>query len=310
MLSSEVLSEERLSLMLRGADIYNDWLEQLLERGLTSLEKAPESFDLMAAQMIDHKLNGFATQLKMLGELLKNDPHWPSKIISELTLLQLATRRLRSWEREKEATKFDLLNVFGIGLKKEKLLVNAEEKCLWLVTGITENKLGSLNERKTYLMDQNGRFAILIDYLFGRQKVKPLIFGQFYDAQMAFYPGSLPLRVAPKTIFRSSNNFSYPVNAVTHLSDLSRHIQDGLIKNPWIRELPFFLKEVLIVDIDQQFYLKDKHGGSLSVLLPVQWGRRLALGCLESQLSIFGVWQKGHVQVLSAQIYGQYFMIN
>lgn len=296
--------------MRRGAEIFNEWLGQLLENGLVTLEKMPESFDLMAAQMIDHKLNGFATQLQILGQVVKNDPHWPRKIISELTLMQLATRRLRTWDTETESTKFDLFNVFGINLKKEKLLGNARQKCIWLVIGMTENKVDNLNERKTYLIDEYGQMVMIIDYLFGRQKLKSLVFGQYYEAEMAFYPGSLPLRVVPKQIFRSNTRFKNIANATTLLTDFYKFVQEGLIKNPWIKELPCYLADVVVILRDKQFFIKDKHGGCMNVLIPEQWGRRLSLGCLESPLSLFGVWQKGNLQVLSAHIYGQYFMID
>ncbi|MCB0636773.1 MAG: hypothetical protein KDC54_09165, partial [Lewinella sp.] len=114
-------SAKRLVLMDQGVEELDKWLRNLLRGGLAQLTPEDDTWESIAARMVDSKLGSIARRIRLCRELFATD-EWPSRLLGELGLLYLF---VQVWQRKPSlgpAQKRELLQVAGWNLRQEQIL--------------------------------------------------------------------------------------------------------------------------------------------------------------------------------------------
>ncbi len=83
-------AEKRQAQMIKGLDLLDLWLNDLIRNGLASMESRPASFwEEQRAQMVDAQLEGLGNRVLRLGEIPNSSANWPDQLMAELGKLAL-----------------------------------------------------------------------------------------------------------------------------------------------------------------------------------------------------------------------------
>lgn len=297
--------------MQKGGALAMERIEGIVRSGLGDLEKNPGQLQHLAGLLIDHKLNGLSRQVKRLPDVIESDMTWPKEVLDTLTRAHHALLALSNASKLTESEKIDLFIFCGATIRKDMLLKDREDIpfqiCYQL--GVLETEEDRLTVRKTFYMDREGLLATNIEFLFGRNRTRPLSSGIFYDIKAIFYPGSVPNRVLINGARKSSHSFPLSPTGLNDLEHMAADIRNKLSINPWLLSHPYWLQDMTLQRKGEDILVVDKPGHALSVDISDIWYRRLELAARESELHLLVEWQPGRLQVISAYCYETLFSV-
>lgn len=240
---------KRLARMVAGAEDLVAWLEDLMRAGLASLDKQPPRFwEGQAARLVDNQLPGLAATTRELATLRHAHADWPDRLLGRLGELYLLARAFLNLPALGPEARADVLLQVGVNLKKEDLLATAAPVAdSWRVLGQLRWEEDRLTARRTWLHGRaTGRTALVLEFSFGGQPFStPFIPHGAYLGELAFYPGRLPLRAAPVNVRFDGTVPANAVPAGQAISQLLHDYADALARQPWLREWPATLGQVL-----------------------------------------------------------------
>ncbi|MDO7852089.1 SWIM zinc finger family protein [Hymenobacter convexus] len=247
--ATPAVDPKRLARMAAGAEELTAWLEDLMRAGLASLDKQPTSFwESQAARLVDNQLPGLAATVRELATLRHAHADWPARLLGRLGELYLLTRTFQNLPNLAPDARADVLQQVGINLKKEDLLVTAAPVAdAWRVLGQYRWEEDRLTARRTWLHGRDtGRTALVLEFSFGGQPFStPFMPHGAYLGELAFYPGLLPLRAAPVSMKFDGTVPAHVVPAGRSISELLADYAQALARQPWLREWPATLTQVL-----------------------------------------------------------------
>ncbi|MBO2011116.1 DUF5691 domain-containing protein [Hymenobacter negativus] len=240
---------KRLARMANGADDLAAWLEDLMRAGLATLDQQSDRFwEGQAARLVDNQLPGLASTLRELATLRHSLPDWPPRLLGRLGELYLLVRAFQNLPHLSPDARPEVLQMVGVNLKKDDLIANATPVAdTWRVLGQFVWEEDRLTARRTWLSGRNtGRTALVLEFSFGGMPFNsPFIPQGSYLGELAFYPGLLPLRAAPVHIKFDGTVPSNAMPAGQPISQLLHDYADALARQPWLREWPATLSQVL-----------------------------------------------------------------
>ena len=245
------IDPKRLARMVAGAEDLVAWLEDLLRAGLASLDKQPPKFwESQAARLVDNQLPGLAATVRELATLRHAHADWPARLLGRLGELYLLARAFLNRPGLSPEARADVLQQVGVNLKREDLLATAAPVAdSWRVLGQLRWEEDRLTARRTWLHGrETGRTALVLEFSFGGQPFStPLISQGSYLGELAFYPGRLPLRAAPVSLKFDGTVPPEAVPAGQSIGQLLDDYANALARQPWLREWPATLAQVLPV---------------------------------------------------------------
>jgi hypothetical protein len=298
----------RLARMAAGAEELVAWLEDLVRAGLATLDQQPASFwESQAARLVDNQLPGLAGTVRELATLRHAHADWPARLLGRLGELYLLVRTFQNLPRLSPDARPDVLQQVGVNLKKEDLLATAAPVAdTWRVLGQFRWDEDRLTARRTWLLGRRtGRMALILEFSFGGQPFStPFIPHGSYLGELAFYPGLLPLRATPVNVRFDG---TVPPDAVPpgqSISQLLHGYADALARQPWLREWPATLSQVLPTPLpDGSWQL---HHATESGVVPLRLSEDTDIGwqlLAESggqPLTLFGEWDGRAFRPLSS----------
>ncbi|GAB3846934.1 hypothetical protein GCM10028822_07640 [Hymenobacter terrigena] len=264
---------KRLARMTAGAEDFMAWLEDLMRAGLATLDKQPANFwESQAARLVDNQLPGLAAALRDLATARHAHADWPPRLLGRLGELYLLARAFLNLPNLAPDARADVLQQVGINLKKEDLLATAAPVAdAWRVLGQFRWEEDRLTARRTWLHGRNtGRTALVLEFSFGSQPFNtPFIPHGAYVGELAFYPGLLPLRAAPVNVKFDGTVPASAVPAGKSISQLLDEYATALARQPWLREWPVTLTQVLPAPLPDGGWLL--HHASEPLTLPLRF---------------------------------------
>ncbi|SET37237.1 DUF5691 domain-containing protein [Hymenobacter actinosclerus] len=243
----------RLARMETGAADLAAWLEDLLRAGLATLDQQPPKFwENQAARLVDNQLPGLAATVRELATVRHSYAHhWPARLLGRLGELYLLVRAFQNLPGLSAEARLEVLQLVGISLKKEALLTTttpvADE---WLVLGQFSWEEDRLTARRSWLHGRaSGRLALVLEFAFGGQAFATALLPRAsYRGELVFYPGLLPLRAAPVGLayHGAAPPAAQPGLAGQHIAQLLEGYADALARQPWLREWPAVLTDVVL----------------------------------------------------------------
>jgi len=193
------------------------WLADQVRQGIAK-SRRHDQWDDLVKRLIDAQAPAVAGSLSRLGAVLDGDD-WPARLLSEYALLHLlcvahrglslpagdgSETRSRATDGEEvrgKAAPVGLLervrDRIGFPTAKEEVLARgATVRDLWDVLGRRDEEHDRLIARRVWLRGRaTGRAALVLSFAPAGQALDAsLVTGTTIDADLAFYPGSAPLR--------------------------------------------------------------------------------------------------------------------
>jgi hypothetical protein len=240
--------EERVA---GGLDELERWLADQIRQGLVATRRAgPGHFDEIGRRMVDAQASGIAGVLSRLGPITARED-WPARLVAEYGLLHLLAvghRRRAELPAELVAT---IRSRVGFTLSREEVLARPAMRDLWDVLGRRDEEHDGLVTRRVWLRGRGtGRPALVLSFApVGKELDASLVTGTTVDAELAFYPGSSPLRAlvarrhdAPALAAEAADGGPPP--GVT-IRQALLEVAEALAGDPWTDGRPLVLAGVV-----------------------------------------------------------------
>jgi hypothetical protein len=292
-------AERREQRINGGIEELDRWLRDLVRGGLAEVPGRPrQSFDQMAARLVDAQAPGLARLVRELGYLPHSGDRWPERMLIVLGRLQLLLdgwRRIDAFEPDMQA---ELRAQVGIAESRESVLTSPPVRDRWSVLGRRLIVDERFQIQRTWLWGQTtGRWALVLDFAAGSQPLPPQPApGAQVEADLHFYSGCFPLRA----IFAgepgaSANEVRVPAVPIRDaLVDYAR----ALARNPWLERFPMMLADVTPRGTDTAWSVLD--GGRRGLPLAGSHGWRLLAIAGGRPIHLFAEWDGYALHPLAA----------
>lgn len=295
--------ETRWKRIESGVQELQRWLGDQFTQGFASFSPSHYAqWENMAARMVDAQAPGLARMIREALSLMQSGSEHQQEAIEQLGLAQLlCNAALRRTELAPEKLA-DIQTALGWSLEKDEIQSTGTPVTdHWVVLGqITEDYDTRLTERRTWLYGtQTKQYALLLDFAFkGQGGLTWSWINQYtYEATLAYYPGSMPLRAILLEQNKESNQFSLPPYMLEESINTSSVL---LASNPWLVQTPVFLPDVLPLLHQDEWWVKT-HAGYflLNIHEPNCWNL-MAFSAGEA-IHLFAEWNGRTLRPLAAQ---------
>ncbi|MEV4250601.1 SWIM zinc finger family protein [Streptosporangium canum] len=254
-------AEQREQRVAAGLSELERWLADQIRQGIAG-SRRHDHWDDLARRLIDAQAPGVAGGVSRLNAVLATDD-WPARLLGEYALLHLlavAHRRLPEVMRVAEAgadarpeaaqprpPAAGLLRRVrervGFPVTREEVLAGETVRDVWDVLGCRDEEQDRLTARRVWLRGRNtGRAALVLSFAPPGQALDAsLVTGTAIDADLAFYPGSSPLRALVAT--RHDGVPAGPPPGST-LEQALEEVAGALAGDPWLDSWPVVVASV------------------------------------------------------------------
>ncbi|GAA2664100.1 SWIM zinc finger family protein [Streptomyces lunalinharesii] len=287
-------AERRSQRIGAGAMELEQRLQDLLHAGLTTVGHfdAPSSaagpggpapgdrhsWDETAARMVDAQAPGLAARVRELGALPSTGADWPSRLLAECALLHLLGQGFLGVERLPAPLAATVRTRVGVTTEAADVLSGPDTVTLrdrWLVLSQHDGTEGPLTARRIFLRgERTGRMALHLSFGGSHRPLDvALPPGHLLDADLAYYPGARPLRVALGA--RHSPAAPGPVPSGCGIDAALAAYGRALRDDPWLDAWPVVLADVTPIPGSSHgdWQLADADGESALPLDPRCLGR-------------------------------------
>ncbi len=271
---------QRLNRVRQGVQALSLWLEDLLRRGLGSLQnESPSFWETQAARLVDAQAPGLARRVREMAVIPASGDGWQDRLLRQLARLHLLLEAVRRLDDLPLALQEEVRSQVGWTRDQKSLRRQPGKHDCWLVLGRLVTEENRLRVRRTWLWGMGSRQAALIlDFASpGRPFESNLIPGTGLDAELVFWPGPLPQRALIKTCRATS-----PIKSLPGYPDLLSALSaygTAITSNPWLERFLMPLENVIPVREGDGWAIRDGQDHFLLLDLPPDEGwRLLALG--------------------------------
>jgi len=250
-------AEKRLLLVDQGLDSLDLWLQDLIRAGLAGIELQKASFwEKQAARLVDNQAPGLAARVRRLALIPGSSPHWPEQLLRALGSLALLIAAFRHLDGLKPGLRADVRSLIGWNLKEEEVVAHGDLVTdRWLALGqLVEDDDRLCTQRTWFHGTRSNRPALVLQFAIpGGAFGMPLVPGTEFDATLAFWPGSYPLRAFIHQRHGPTLPLTHRPPAVGIAAFLERAGQ-ALARQPWLDRLPVVLADVVPTSSDGEYW--------------------------------------------------------
>ncbi|MFR9751145.1 DUF5691 domain-containing protein [Nocardia sp. 004] len=270
--SSLPATAERRSARVRaGLAELDVWLTDQVRTGLAESARSYHAFETIAARMIDAQAPGPAAVLRRLPAIVATRTDWPDILLREYARLHLLIAAHRQLDAVSPALRASIRSHIGYPYPIEAVRTEPPVRDQWMVVGLRITEEARLHTRRSWLYGRTSRrWALLVEHSFGSPSFATDLpaLGRLVDAQLHFYPGSVPLRAVwgerygadePGTALPHSDN-----RPATIATELAEHAA-ALGADPWLRSWPMLLADVVPTRTEQGWYITESDGKALPI---------------------------------------------
>ena len=309
-------AEKRWAQTMKGLDLLDLWLNDLIRNGLASVESRPASFwEEQRAQMVDAQLEGLGNRVLRLGEIPNSSANWPDQLMAELGKLALLSHAFRHSEQLEPSLQMDIRQLVGKPIKQEEVSALGETVTdNWLILGQRVDAKEKVREQWTWLLGaQTRRTALVLQYAFGQTpfaEVFPL--GSRQDADLTFWPGAAPQRARIEARHGEIFPLQDRLPGTNTIEEFLRQVASILARQPWQERFLCTLKDAIPVCHDKgkqgkQWYIRDSSGSVLPLTNDDHW-RLLALSG-GHPVDFAGEWDGESLYPLGVQVDTRYYLL-
>lgn len=297
---------DRLKLMRPGAEDLEQWIFDLIRQGLAVLDGETTLWSDISARMVDAKLGGLAHKLRYLEQMNTDD--WPEKVLEEFGRLYLLTQGFKNFEKMPEDLQTQMQLVGGLTVRKKDLIEEDGISDDWLVLGNWQGvNVDQAAYRKIWMQGKAiQEMAMLMEYDYtGAGFEGAFKIGETVKAEVVYYPGAYPLRVAIKHRHPPERSLAQVVT-YADVEDMQKEYAAALSQNPWLMAFPCALQNVIPLHHAAQFYLVDKNKCKIELETKDEAAWSLLSMSGGKPVVVFGEWKGDRLFPLSVFAEGQF----
>ena len=223
-----------------GLDDLDRWLGDLARRGLAAARGEPFDFwERPAARMVDAQAPGVARLLRELAGIPASGEGWQERLLERLARLHLLVEGYGRLDALPPEAAADLRSAVGWTVPQEEVLAGEGVRDRWVVLGQRVEEEDRLRAQRRWLLGEStGRFALALHFAHASQPLDAgLVPGTALDAELAFFPGAVPLRALVKQRLGTTA----PMGAMPghdSATEATAAYASSLSRNPWLEPAP------------------------------------------------------------------------
>lgn len=249
------LTSQKEQSLFQGVGILKKWLDELLLRGVSTIQDDPVKIVEISTRMVDYGLPGIARKLRIIPEKIKETEDWTEYVFMQIGELYLFISSFHDVEKLDELQKEDLLSYAGVVYKKTDF---AEDNMLqdeWLYLGCQKEKEEKLIIKRNWFYGIHSHQTILfLEFQFNKfVRLKPLNCGIVYRSAVRFFPSKTHQRIkdlATDQIVKADFSALKTVN----LSELLSQYGNAVCLNPFIKHQCYLLRQAKITSLSGLWY--------------------------------------------------------
>lgn len=266
-------SAKRKQKITRGLEDLEQWLINMIRRGLTDPQVRNEDFwESRAARMVDAQAPSIANWLREMGRIPAKNVDWIADLLEQLGRLYLLIESFKRYDQLTVETQADLRTTVGWHIKRDEIVfyetLNITDT--WQVIGqytgdVTDNsqKKGrrGLKTQRIWLRGiDSGRDALILEFTFGDSAFETIRqVGTAFNAELVFFPSRYPLRTFINE-FHTEEIAQYDIAGKSIMANIE-HYAKAIVQNPWLMQYPFVLDDVVpIQDDNKQWVVREVEG--------------------------------------------------
>ena len=268
--------QKRETLIARGLDTLDLWMNDLMRNGLASVEAQPATYwEHQAAQLVDAQAAGIAGRVRHLAGVTGSRPDWPDVLLGQLGRIALLTHAYRHSDTLDAALREDVRQLIGWNVEKEDLADTGEKVSdQWDVLGQWEYDDDKLRVQKTWLLGRASRRPTLILQFsaMGRPYAETFLPGTRLTGDLYFYPGVSRLR--GHLANRQANTTAIADIAMGYatIAEFLASQAELLGRLPWQETFLVALHGATpVCTNDQGWYIRDQNGAALPLRGSGHW---------------------------------------
>jgi hypothetical protein len=255
-------AEQREARVTAGVAELDSWLRDQVRHGLAASQRAGyRHWDEIAARMVDAQAPGLADRLRALAAVPHSGAGWEDRLLEEYALLRLLGAAYQAQDRVCPGLRATVRSRIGFAVRQAEVLATAAPvRDRWQVLGARDTDGDRIRTRRTWLRGRRtGRPALVLSFAAaGAPLDDSLAPGTETDADLAFYPGAVPLRAV---VAQRQDTVPAGPPPGTSAAGLLAAYAAALAADPWLERWPAVLDAVPARD--PRPALRDADGGAL-----------------------------------------------
>ncbi|MFC0556292.1 SWIM zinc finger family protein [Planotetraspora thailandica] len=189
-------SAQRETRVTAGLSELERWLADQIAHGIAGTQQTGlADWAELGRRLVDAQASGVAGAVARLPRLLREE-HWPGMLLGEYALIHLLAVAHRRTAELPDPLRDTVRSRVGFPVSRESVLASPRLRDTWDVIGSRDEEQDRLVARRVWLQGRaTGRAALVLSFApIGQVLDASLVTGMTVDAELAFYPGSSPLR--------------------------------------------------------------------------------------------------------------------
>jgi hypothetical protein len=236
-------AEQREARVATGLAELDRWLCDQVRQGLAASQRSGyRHWDDIAARMVDAQAPGLAERLRVLAAVPYSGSGWEARLLEEYALLRLLATAGRAQAGLPRPVRDTVRSRVGFTVRQADVLAGATPvRDHWHVLAVRDLDQDRIRTRRAWLHGRDsGRPALVLSFAaVGQTLDDSLRVGTEIEADLAFYPGAVPLRALVAARHDTSPGGSPSGTAIAGL--LSEYAA-ALGQDPWLDTWPAVLE--------------------------------------------------------------------
>jgi hypothetical protein len=239
-------AEQREARVAAGLTELDRWLCDQVRQGLAASQRSGyRHWDDIAARMVDAQAPGLAERLRALAAVPHSGPGWDARLLEEYALLRLLAIAGREQAGLPPPLRATVRSRVGFTVRQADVLAGATPvRDRWRVLAVRDLDQDRIRTRRVWLYGRDtGRPALILSFAAGQGSGQTLddslTVGTEADADLAFYPGAVPLRAL---VTARRDTFPGAPPAGVTIAGLLAGYAAALGQDPWLDTWPAVLE--------------------------------------------------------------------
>jgi hypothetical protein len=190
--------EQREARVASGLTELDRWLCDQVRQGLAASQRSGyRHWDDIASRMVDAQAPGLAERLRALAAVPHSGAGWDTRLLEEYALLRLLVTAYREPGTLPSALRDTVRTRIGFTIRQAEVLASATPvRDHWHVLAWRDIDQERISTRRVWLRGRRTeKFALVLSFAAAGESLDgSLTVGAEADADLAFYPGAVPLR--------------------------------------------------------------------------------------------------------------------